>query len=116
MPAPLPTQAELEYRVKKVCLLNGVYDCDQLDPLIDAAIQERDDAVISSSSALGHSSTVSIDAAANKVNSLLAAKALCLAKKAESEETDSTAATIDAARQYGDPMARGFNFNNRCIE
>lgn len=116
MPAPLITQQELEYRVQKICLINGEYQCDQLDSLIDAAIQERDDATISSSSALGHSSTVSIDAAANKVNALLAAKDLCLAKKAAAEADDATSATIDAARQYTDPMARGFQFQNRCIE
>jgi len=116
MPAQPASQLHLESIVTRTCLINGAYDCAQLDPLITAAEQELDDAVVQSSSALGHSSTISIDAAQAKLNRYLEAQALCHAKYAAAAEDDATAATIANARMESDPMQRGFNFNNRCIE
>ena len=115
MPAQPTNPLVLDHIVETQCLVDGVYQCSLLDPQINAAIQELDDAATTSSSALGHSATVDEATIRAKLDRLLAAKQLCLARKTSAEAGD-TALETAAAQPAQSAKAVGFDFSGRQIE
>lgn len=112
MPAQPTNPLVLDHIVETQCLVDGVYQCSLLDPQINAAITELDDAATTSSSALGHSATVDESAIRSKLDRLLAAKQLCLARKAvvDAEGTDDEVAL---AQPYEDPYCTAIDHSTR---
>lgn len=105
----------LESIVRRVCLVEGEYACELLDAKIAEAEAEFDQAVLSSTSALGHSATADVEAAQAKLNRYLEAQALCEAKKAAKDE-GADATTIAATRAAREPIAHAVDFSRRRIE
>lgn len=105
----------LESIVRRICLVDGEYNCDLLDAKIEEAESEFDQAVLSSTSALGHSATADVEAAQAKLNRYLEAQALCEAKKAAAD-AGADAAAIAATRADRDPISHAISFSGRRIE
>lgn len=105
----------LESIVKRICLVEGEYACEILDPKIEEAERELDEAVMSQSSALGHSASMDVEAAQAKLNRYLEAQALCELKKAAKAE-GADAAALAATQAQRDPYSHAVDFSRRRIE
>ena len=115
MPILAPSDDQLDFIVETQLKAAGLYSCDLLNDEITAAMQAVKDAQLSQTSSLGHSMTVDLSAARANLDTLLAARKLCQARKAAVDAGFTDAATIAAAAPIRDPMGLTFDFSTRTM-
>ncbi|MBP7951717.1 MAG: hypothetical protein KA004_18895 [Verrucomicrobiales bacterium] len=116
MPAQPASDELLDFIVEAEAKQNdGSYNCEVFTAQIQAAIRDLDNAKLASRSALGQSASVDVDACQANLDRLLAARRLCLDRKAAVE---AGATGDEALGMMPDRGTKGhsFDFSARRIE